>query len=57
MTFHKVENGFCRQYFLSALEFSGIFTKVVKILNQFIDKLNLPWKFKIDNKFQISGGN
>ena len=27
---------------------------VEKILNQFIDKLNLPLKFEIDNKFQIN---
>ena len=31
--------------------------KVEKILNQFIDKLDLPWKFEVDNKFQISRGD
>ena len=28
--------------------------KVEKILDQFINKLNLPWKFEIDNEFQIN---
>ena len=31
--------------------------KVEKILNQFIDKLNLPWKFEIQCLFQISRGD
>ena len=32
-------------------------SKVEKILNQFIDKLNLPWKFEIYCLFQISRGD
>ena len=31
--------------------------KVEKILTQFIDKLNLPWKFEIQCLFQISRGD
>ena len=31
--------------------------KVENIFNQFIDKLNLPYKFEIDNEFQISRGD
>ena len=40
-----------------AQDLSKFYLIVEKILNQVIDKLNLPLKFEIDNKFQISRGD